>query len=90
MENRFRWHEANCIRMLITNSPHVLLGVSACKWMKDWTLVGKLHIHKHAIGRSDKLPPDWTDWYKNSWDEFLRTDPECVRVKAMYDLYIKS
>jgi len=86
MENRFRWHEANCIRMLNMNSPHVVLGGSACKWMKDWTLFGKLHIHKHAIGRSDLT----LEWYKNSWDEFLRTDPDCVRTKRMWDLYIKK
>ena len=89
MENRFRWHEANCIRMLVTHSPDRVLGYAASIWMKDWTLAGKLHIHKLAIGRSDKLP-DWSVFYKDSWDEFLRTDPECVRVKRMYDFYIKS
>jgi len=74
--------------MLNMNSPHVVLGGSACEWMKEWTLVGKLHIHKHAIGRSENT--DWSHVYKNSWDQFLRTDPDCVSVKRMYDLYIKK
>jgi hypothetical protein len=88
---RCKWNEADCIRQLNEDkriSMNILLSYSAATWIKEWTLYGKIHIHKVITGRLDKLPFDWTDWYKNSWDLYLHTDPECVRVKKMWDLYI--
>ena len=75
-----KWYEANCIRELHTN--YVMPIPSA--WMKDWTLFGKIHLHKLISGRSDRL----LFGYNYAWEHFLRTDTECVRMKRMCDLYI--
>ena len=89
MENKWaRWYEADCIRRVNTDwrvSP--MLPNYASVWMRDWTLYGKLHHHKVVTGRAEELPSDWTDWYKNSWDTYLHTDPECVRMKKIFDFY---
>jgi hypothetical protein len=82
-----KWDEANCIRELNKYRMYSVLGSSACVWMKEWTLFGKIHLHKVVTGQLDKLPSDWTTWYTNSWKEFLETDPECVRVKKICDYY---
>ena len=82
-----KWYEANCIRRLVTDkriSLNILLGHSASAWMNDWTLYGILHLHKLVTGQSVLL-----DGYKESWEDFLRTDPDCVRVKRMCDVYVK-
>jgi hypothetical protein len=83
-----KWYEADCIRRINTDKmTNQVLGDSATKWMSDWTLYGRIHLHKLVTGQVDTLPCDWTDWYKNSWDRYLHTDPECVRMKEIFDLF---
>ena len=52
-------------------SLNVLLGHSASTWMNDWTLYG-IHILKLVTGLDKSL-----DRYKDSWEDFLLTDPDC-------------
>jgi hypothetical protein len=88
MEKWSRWYEADCIRKVndkMKTSP--VFTSSARKWTEDWTLFGKIHIHKCSTGRVEKLPLDWTDYYKSSWNTYLHTDPACVRIKKICDLY---
>ena len=85
---RCKHYEADCIRRFHTDkriAVNVLLGHSASTWIKDWTLYGIIHLHKLVTGQDKPL-----DWYKHSWDLYLRTDPDCVRVKQMCELYIKN
>lgn len=89
MENKLsRFYEADCIRKKVdTMKMSPVFEGSARKWTEDWTLFGKIHIHKCATGHSEKLPLDWTSWYKDSWYTYLHTDPKCVRIKKMCELY---
>jgi hypothetical protein len=88
MENKWsRWYEADCIRKKVdTMRMSPVFEGPAKKWSEDWTLFGKIHIHKCATGYSEKLPLECT-WYKESWDTYLHTDPDCVEIKRLCDLY---
>ena len=82
-------YEADCIRRFHTDkriAVNILLGHSASTWIKDWTLYGIIHIHKLVTGQLAKP----LVWYKESWGLYLHTDPDCVRVKKMCDMYIKN
>jgi len=88
MENKWsRFYEANCIREKVdTMRMSPVFEGSAKKWTEDWSLFGKIHIHKCAAGHSEKRPLEWT-WYKDSWYAYLHTDPTCVEIKRVCDLY---
>ena len=89
MENKWsRFYEADCIRKKVdTMKMSPVFEGSAKKLTEDWTLFGKIHIHKCATGHMEKLLSDSTDWYKDSWYTYLHTDPDCVRIRRLLEYY---